>query len=389
VATNSGTTGNVEPIFSDVPGHITYDGGVTWASLGETPQSNIEKMTYGGNYNVGTILSYTAQVFDVNQGALVDTTSSSYYLVAQQCATARTPTKITYTPPATISDELIFGVADRTIFIEQFSPVGGMVPLGTNPTFLGIPVGGSADNVTARCYFPTARGRQSVVYGINRARAKIRMRSRAVEVSWECPIEMVLGMSCRMNATLYDPRLPGGVATGKIIKYGIAAKAGKIRGRVTIGCSVGHNAFGSPNADVSYTAPVFEPFDDGLNFPLGHLPCDGGSFTYNLADQYTAIEPGMQAQLIAMAIENPPDPIQPTQGGSGGETVVSTGVTAAGMWIASVDSRMLPTLMEGHAIGWVVEIDSVTNGPFSGAYTIHTTPFELPMGINLSAASSE
>src|SRR5208282_4008223 len=120
---------------------------------------------------------------------------------------------ITYQPPATESDELLFGVAMRTVAVQQFYPVpGAMIELPNSATFLGIPVGGTTDNVTARCYFPTDRGAQSVQYAINRARAKIRMRSRAVEVSWECPIEMVLGMSCRMNATLYDPRLPGGVA---------------------------------------------------------------------------------------------------------------------------------------------------------------------------------
>lgn len=411
VAINSGVTGTTEPNFSDVPGAITIDNGVTWASLGETPQSNIQDMAYATSYNVGTILNYTQQVFDPNQGALVPTLNSQYYLVIKPCSTTHTPTKITYTPPATISDELLFGIAQRTIFVEQFAPPGYpvgdgttgygsiptvgftyapetlVVPLGLSPTFLGIPVGGTTDNVTARCYFPTARGKQSVVYAINRARAKIRMRSRAVEVSWECPIEMVLGMSCRMNATLYDPRLPGGVATGKVIKYGMTAKGGRIRGKVTIGCSVGYNAFGSPEADISYTAPVFEPFDDGLQFPLRHLPCDGGSFTETLATQLAALQPGIQAELQAMAIENPPEPITPTQGGVGGETIVTTGVGGAAMWKAVQDAAMLPSLMEGFPIGWVMEIDPVTNGPFDGAYTINATPLELPKGIDLSASS--
>jgi hypothetical protein len=387
VAINSGTAGKNEPDFSSVPGAITIDGTVQWASLGDTPQSNIQSMAYATYYNVGTILNYTVQVFDRNQGALVPTTTSQYYLVVRPCRTTAVPTRYTYQPPATISDQLLFGIAQRTIFVEQFGPVSGMVPLGLSPTFLGIPAGGTTDNVTARCYFPTARGQQSVVYAINRARAKIRMRSRAVEVSWECPIEMVLGMSCRMNATLYDPRLPGGVATGKVIKYGMTAKNGKIRGKVTIGCSVGHNAFGSPEADISYTAPVFEPFDDGLQFPLRHAPCDGGSFTETLDTQLAALGPGIIAELSAMAIENPPEPTVPTQGGVGGETIVTTGVGAAAMWKAGVDHAMLPALMQGYPIGWVCEIDPVTNGPFNGAYTINATPLELPMGIDLSANS--
>ena len=408
VALNSGIAGKVEPVFSDVPGAVTLDNGVRWASLGETPQSNIQEMAYATHYGVGTILNYTQQNFDVNQGALVPTIKSGYYLIINPCATTNVPTRITYTPPASISDELMFGVAQRTIFVEQFAPPGYpvgngyvgfepsatpygtlAVPLPISPTFLGIPIGGTTDNVTARCYFPTARGQNSVVYAVNRARAKIRMRSRAVEVSWECPIEMVLGMSCRMNATLYDPRLPGGVATGKVIKYGMTAKHGKIRGKVTIGCCVGKNAFGSPEADISYTAPVFEPFDDGLQFPLSHLPCDGGSFTETLDNQLAALQPGIRAELAAMAIENPPEPIAPVQGGVGGETIVTTGVGPAAMWKAKEDAAMLPNLMEGYPIGWVMEIDSVTNGPFNGAYTVNVTPLELPMGIDLSASSED
>jgi hypothetical protein len=57
------------------------------------------------------------------------------------------------------------------------------------------------------------------------------------------------------------------------------------------------------------------------------------------------------------------------------------------MWAARIDAAMLPNLMEGYPIGWVMEIDSVINGPFDGAYTINATPLELPMGINLSATS--
>ena len=390
VAINSGYAGKVEPVFSDALGAITQDNQVQWASLGETPQNHIQNMAFGTNYGVGQILNYTEQVFDPYEGALVDTLTSQYYLVTKPCSTTTTYTPITYTPPITESDQALFPPAQRTILIEQFSPVDGMVPLSLNPSFLGIPVGGTADNVTARCFFPTSRGQQSVEYAVNRARAKIRMRSRAIEISWECPIEMVLGMSCRMNATIYDPRIPSGVATGKVISYGMTAKGGKIRGKVTIGCSVGYNAFGSPNADISYTAPVFEPFDDGLQFPLSYLPCDGGSYTNTLANQEAAILLGMAAELKAMAIENPDQSIvqqYDQQTGVGG--TYSTGVGPSSMWQAKEDSAVLPAAMQGNAIGWWAEIDPVTNGPFDGAYTVTVTPLELPQGIDLTAASED
>ena len=392
VAINSGyasavTPGFTEPVFSDTPGTITQDNQVQWASLGEAPQNNLQQMTFATSYDVGTILVYVEQLFDPNQGTLVPTLTSQYYLVTEPCATTSEYTQETYTPPITESDQLLFPPAQQTIFVEQFFPVTGMMPLSFNPSFLGIPIGGTEENVTARCYYPTARGEQSIQYAINRARAKIRMRSRAVEVSWDCPIEMVLGMSCRMNATIHDPRLPGGAATGKVISYGMTAKEGKIRGHVTIGCSVGLNAFGNPNADISYTNPVFEPFDDGLSFPLGALPCDGGSFTMTLDEQLTALQPGISAMLQSMAILNPPVPVTPTESGSGGEISVTTGVGGGAAWVAAEDIAVLPALMQGNPIAWICEIDPVTNGPFLGSYAINTTPLELPQGINLAAAS--
>ena len=75
VALNSGYAGDTEPVFSDVPGAITQDNQVQWASLGESPQNTIQEMAFATNYNTGTILNYTAQVFDRNQGALVPTTT--------------------------------------------------------------------------------------------------------------------------------------------------------------------------------------------------------------------------------------------------------------------------------------------------------------------------
>jgi len=61
-------------------------------------------------------------------------------------------------------------------------PIGGSgegvtwTVLGTTPALLGIPIGGTADTVTANSYFPTARGLQSVEYLISKARARLRFR---------------------------------------------------------------------------------------------------------------------------------------------------------------------------------------------------------------------
>ena len=386
LALNSGTAGSVEPIFSDVPGSVVSDNEIEWVSLGETPLSAVQKMTFATSYNTGTILEYIEQVFDPNSGTLVDVPGSgSFYVCTQECSTTSIYTEYTYQPPLTESDQILFPPASASVFVMQFAPVTGMVPV----TLPSIPVGGTVENVTARCYFPTARGQQSLTYCVNRARAKIRLRSRAVDIGWDCPFDLVVGMSCRMNSTIYDSRLPGGLATGKVTSYTLNAKGGKMWGHVQIGCAVGYNVFGNPEADFSLAPATFQPFDDGLNFPLVSLPSDGGLFSQSLIDQTAAIGAAMGSYLTAQALLNPPTPLAPPQEGSGGESTVSTGVLPGTAWTAAVDQAELPTAMESNPRGWSTEIMPVTNGPFSGAYTIFVTPLELPMGINLQADSEE
>ena len=52
-------------------------------------------------------------------------------------------------------------------------------------------------------------------------RAHLLAGARVVEVEWECPFAKIVasGMSCRRNAIIDDPRLPGGVVLGKVVSY--------------------------------------------------------------------------------------------------------------------------------------------------------------------------
>jgi hypothetical protein len=91
-------------------------------------------------------------------------------------------------------------------------------------------------------YFPTARGQQSIEYLLMIARAHLLAASRIVEVEWMCPMWKIIGLSCRKNALLYDTRLPGGYALGKIVTYEMTGDGddGEFLGKVVINCSVGN-----------------------------------------------------------------------------------------------------------------------------------------------------
>jgi hypothetical protein len=95
---------------------------------------------------------------------------------------------------------------------------------------------------TARRYFQTERGRQSVDYLICLARAQLLHRARAVEVSVEIPFEDGVDLSCRKMASITDGRLPGSTVTGKIKSYALSLSGdtGDAICRVTIGATVGN-----------------------------------------------------------------------------------------------------------------------------------------------------
>ena len=165
-----------------------------------------------------------------------------------------------------------------------------------------IPIG----SARRRSYFPSDRGLQSLEYLICLARAHLLLRSRAVEVTFECAFERAIALSCRKNARIFDPRLPGGSALGKIVRYGFSADGdtGKLIGTVTIGCAIGFGGAVAeipgdptyvaddyvgagyqfyadqiqvlPAGDVGYSVPLDAPNDDGLVFPLHAVPFSSG-----------------------------------------------------------------------------------------------------------------
>jgi hypothetical protein len=187
-------------------------------------------------------------------------------------------------PEASDVETLVLTGADAGIAIEGISGGSG---LGDPPI---LDAGRSS-------YFPTDRGLRSLEYLIARARAHLIFKSRAVRVAFQCTVDRALSLTCRKNATLYDERLPGGVATGKIVEcsIGLDGGTGLLVGHVVILCAIGRgNAltssagepdyveldviddevqhftgelFALPSEDVEYQVPGENP-DDGVVFPL-------------------------------------------------------------------------------------------------------------------------
>ena len=122
-----------------------------------------------------------------------------------------------------------------------------------------IPIG----DLTRRSYFQTDRGAQSFEYLLLAARAKIRARSRAADITFAVDWRTAIRLTLRNSVTYNDRRLPGGTATGKVKAYKLTVGEGIMFGEFTIGCAVGNDeptiaADGTPTyVETDYTDPGY------------------------------------------------------------------------------------------------------------------------------------
>jgi len=433
ICVQGGTAGAVEPTFSDIPGTVTVDNGVLWASLGDSGLTDAPHWAPGEGVPVGQVVLITNQVFNVNTGNLEDVPGqTSYYMCVRGGYTNGVFDTFTYVPPVTSNDEPT--PAPRTVSIinqPTFSTAGGQIindgsvewlVLGVSPSGFGIPIGGTPSDVRANHFFDTARGRIAVEYLLCKGRARLRYRSRAVTIKWESPFALVVGMSCRKNATLFDPRLPGGAATGKVIAYSLECDgpSGKLRGSVKIGVAIGFGdsvaaVTGTPvyasagyaqagwqeyegqtivpaSNDLSYTPPRFTPYDDGLVAPLTWKQVsDGGVFSNTLELQKAAI---IKSFGIAQQLQFAQMWAGKTLSTTDNPSNVQSGISPSYAWALeeqqlALASQDTPYVMEANSISWTALFKPcANNGPFEGSYVIIVSPLVIEQGINLEAPSS-
>lgn len=427
----AGTAGETEPVFSDIVGETTTDGTVVWSSMGTSPLTTASSWSPAAYVPLGQVMLIQNQVFNPSFGEYEKIPgATSYYICTGAGQSNGVYVDYTYTPPLTSNVEAPPALRHISIINQPaYSTTPGAqiqdgsvtwTVLGQSPSSMVIPIGGTPDDVTARSYFPTARGVQSVEYLISRARARLRYRARAVTVGWECRFDDAVGLSCRMNGTLFDPRFPGGAATGKITSYTLSANSsGRLSGKVEIGCSVGYGdsiaeitgepEYAAPgymqvgyqrydgamvahgSNDTTFSPPVFTGFDDGLNFPLQWSDIsDGGRVSGTLAAQKAAIEASFPVALNMAFIQEWGGSI--SQSTSPSQTI--GGVPPATAWQLEQEQLALttsntPYVMAANPISWSCLMKPCAgNGPFGGAYSIEVSPLVVPQGINLEALSS-
>lgn len=246
---------------------------------------------------------------------------------------------------------------------------------------------------THRSYVKHARGHSSIEYLIMLARAHVAFRSRAVKIKYECNFERAMGLSLRKNATVHDHRLPGGVASGKIIAYAERSNGGRISGEVTIACSIG---FGGtveevagdptyivddyidpdmyehegavhvlPSSDIGYTVINVEPNDDGIEFPLSSVPYTvPPHIVKNFAIEFTPAIPQIQNSTKLDDCDQ----------------------LVSASYAMTLDTGPISQWLSGASATIDFSLKPLDGGPFETFYPIIVTPLRLPKQIDLGAA---
>jgi hypothetical protein len=201
------------------------------------------------NYEVG----FTLGVLSVNLSAHYEA-SRKRTEVAGFSVTAEVQSILT--DPLAADDE---SISLSSAFVDQGVDPGGAIPIG---------------DVRKNCYFPTDRGQASIQYLMLLARAKLLLRARAVDIMFASTWEKLAGIvTCRKNVTLYDDRLPGGQATGKVKSYKLSWGESAIVAEATIGCTIGYGDTITPSAGVdSYADNYSTGYDEAPGSQVSVTP---------------------------------------------------------------------------------------------------------------------
>jgi hypothetical protein len=258
-------------------------------------------------------------------------------------------------------------------------------------------------------FLPTDRGLQSMLYPMLIARAHLMMSARAVKVSFDCTFERALNLSCRKNALLHDPRLPGGRMIGKITDYHIkgigdtGALIGTIQLESTIGTgdqifvsegnptyvddgyvSVGYQFYTNsdltlPTDDLTIEIPASFNVDDGLVTPL----------TYSQLVTKFEIHHGAQVSEITssqpfvpnFSTESDTSSTGTPSGDAAGQyQTIQDGQTA--VWQAYEDAiRYNPTWLE-------INIAPVAGQTYHAEYDLGVAFLTVPKLVDLEAANA-
>jgi hypothetical protein len=253
---------------------------------------------------------------------------------------------------------------------ESISLTSTFVDQGVDPEG-ALPIG----DVAYRSYFQTARGAQSFEYLLLAARAKIRARARAVDITFAVDWRTALGIGLQNSVRYIDRRVPGGVAIGKVKSYRLTAGSAGMLGEFTVGCTIGTGELVAPLAGVnSYVAAGY--VSSGWQVVTGaQSVLIADEIAYQTLDNFVIADDGLD--LTAVTIDSAVN-----------ECVVTNGLVTQ---LTVLDKYQNKTsTIEGDPLFTVdetsvtLDLKPVAGGEFATEFTPAITPLTLPKTIDLS-----
>jgi len=316
ICTTAGTSGLVEPDFSDISGQTTNDGTVVWASLG-TPAPTETAFDWAANTNVGLgTMILPRQPLFILYSDLIAPGLQQYPKVGTQISRGMLvkdgngKVQVCTLPGLTNTKAPVFSGTRGIVTADgsaEWTCIGDKLPDGKThfvcvqagktgvdlliPQFdnalhaqttdgtakwssIGpgvIPAGGTPGDVWARSYFTTDNGIKDIEYLLSIMRARGRFKARAVPIDFipVDPFGIGLSMTLRKTASVHDTRLGGGVATGKLIRieHSCDGRSGRETCKARIGCAIGKDNVieaveGSPSwCEADFAGPDFQVYE--------------------------------------------------------------------------------------------------------------------------------
>lgn len=257
------------------------------------------------------------------------------------------------------------------------APVPKQLALSSNDVSEDYGEGILIGDVRRNAFFPTDRGREAVENYLLRARAMLLDDARSVHVTFTVRYQYIFEVSLRKNASIIDPRLPGGFAAGKIINYSasIDGNSGLAVCSITIACGVGYGNVlsgeaGTPDyVEEGYVDQGYQTYSDKLIL----LPTS--DLGYTDYDNVTTDDDGIN--FFDMRAD---DVVQ--------SVIVTNGVGA--QQAALLLNRFRETKEEIDDAVEEIETNVCMNfkplqGSFKTDYNISVEPVVVPQGIDLEA----
>lgn len=225
-------------------------------------------------------------------------------------------------------------------------------------------------------FFATDRGNLALQNRMLWARAKLRFRSRAVEVTFRLAGWLTGStMSCRQSILLIDPRLPGGQVTGKIKSYKLTSKKSMVTD-VTIGCAIGYGAVlpAFPGGDDVYADDYANGYTEREGTQVEVLP---GELLYDPIDASVVDDDGVD--LLNMTPDTVLTSLTVANGSNDQQHAIDVEAAKRGVAPDPVD------VLRNTATTVSVVLVPVEGGPFHTDFVVTVEKMVIPKQVDLGA----